>query len=99
MRYVHRKTGAPVEAIQLTGSESAARITKEFACHTSYKPDKALLVADGTTIKRGQYAVLAMCSIVAMDQTVFDDRFKKVEFQEELFPENSRSIANDQHRR
>ncbi len=87
MKYVNRDTGAPVEAIQFTGPGSVHRIERELACRIEYHPDKALLIADGTRLERGQYAVLAMCSIVAMDQDVFDERHEKDEIQEELFEE------------
>jgi hypothetical protein len=87
MKYINRDTGAPVEAIQFTGPGSVQRIEKEFACRIEYYPDKALLIADDTRLIRGQYAVLTMCSIVAMEQAVFNERHKKDEIQEELFDE------------
>jgi hypothetical protein len=83
---MNRDTSAPVEAIQFTGADSVQRIEREFACQVEYHPGKALLIADGTRLERGQYAVLAMCSIVAMDQATFDERHEKDEVQEELFP-------------
>jgi hypothetical protein len=89
MKYYHRKTGAQVDAIQFTGPESVERIAREFACYIEYKPDEAMLIADGTQVKRGQYAVLGMCAIVAMNQEWFDGRFKKNEFQRELFPKRA----------
>lgn len=66
---------------------SVQRIERGFACRIEYHPDKALLIAGGTRLERGQYAVLAMCSIVAMDQAVFDERHEKDEVQKELFEE------------
>ncbi len=72
MKYMNRDSGAPVEAIQFTGPGSVKRIEREFAWRIEYHPEKALLIADGTRFERGQYAVLAMCSIVVMDQADFD---------------------------
>ncbi len=85
MKYINRDTGDPIEPTQFTGADSVQRIEKEFACQVEYHPDKALLIADGTRLERGQYAVLAMCSIVAMDQVQFDSRYRKYEIQEEWF--------------
>ncbi len=87
MIYHHRQTGHPVNAIHLTGPESAERIRREFHCPVEYRANEAMAIVDGVRVERGQYAVLAMPAIVAMNQERFDRRYRKFERQEELFEE------------
>ena len=85
MIYHHKDNGHPVNAIQLTGPESAERIRREFHCPVECRPDDAMAIVDGVPVERGQYAVLAMPAIVAVEQELFDRRYRKFEVEMDLF--------------
>jgi hypothetical protein len=85
MIYHPKKTGPPVDAIQLTGPDSAKRIRREFACSVDYRPDEAMAIVDGTRVERGEYVIAYMCALIVRDPDWFDGRYRKFERQEELF--------------
>ena len=88
MRYTNRKTGAPVDAIQFTGTDSANQIYKEFGCNVvwvAHTYRAGHIVVEGAIIAMGQYVVRTMAAIVAVDQKKFDERFKLDEIQMEMF--------------
>lgn len=85
MNYYHRISGAPIRAIQFTDKESARKIAREFACEVEIIDGGDTILVGCNSVKRGNYAVLAVCSIISMDPETFGKRFKKDERQMELF--------------
>jgi hypothetical protein len=83
LKFYHKKKGYPVAAVQFTGPESIEKIRQEMCCEVTTGPD--FIIADGTKIMRGEYAVPAMCAIVAMDQKTFNERFGRDEVQLKMF--------------
>lgn len=75
-RYFNRRSGQLVNAVQFTGPGSVQKITDELGCDVYHEPKSPILYADGVSVHRGQYAVAAMCAVMAMDQSIFDARFK-----------------------
>ena len=84
-KFTHKKSGYPVTAVQFTGPESAFTAAYEMSCSVDYRGELGVIDVDGVRISRGEYAVMSMAAIVAMDSDVFNRRFRKVEIQEELF--------------
>jgi len=86
VKYYNRKTGAPLAAVQYTGPKSIAMIENELCCNV-VEIAPGVITADWTRIERGQYAVVALCAIVAMDQETFNRRFTKNELELDIFEE------------
>lgn len=84
-KFQNRKTGQPVTAVQFTDFKSAERMAREMSAYAIYRHTLGTVRLDGTVIKRGQYAVMSMAAIVAMDSDTFNGRFKPYDTQMEMF--------------
>ena len=84
-KFTHKKSGYPVTAVQFTDFESAEKMAKEMSALAIYRSSMGVVRIGGAVIKRGQYAVMSMAAIVAMDCDVFNRRFRPVEIQMDIF--------------
>ena len=84
-KFTHKKSGYPVTAVQFTDLKSAQKMANELSGELLYSGSVGVARVAGVPILRGQYAVMSMAAIVAMDCDVFNRQFRPVETQGELF--------------